>query len=308
MKRLLSPVSFIALYLSCLSVPAIAGAPSAVSNLAAVSADTAAVPASRLWALSVRTESGPGANVLIVGVAVTGTSATEKKQVIVRGVGPGLRASGVATYLPDPVLSVYSGGGMIAYNDDWDYALRPVLASVWLDNLERGSKDAVLMVGLADSGYSVQVGAIASGTGVALAEIYETDSTTTSRMSALSVRAMAGTAEQTLMAGFIIQGSANKRVVIRGLGPALARDLSTGFLADPKLEVYSGSTVIASNDDWGNTQELRTAFASVGLLPMEVGSKDASLIVDLPPGGYSVWLTGVGNTTGIGMIEIYELP
>jgi hypothetical protein len=53
---------------------------------------------------------------------------------------------------------------------------------------------------------------------------------------------------------------------------------------------------------------LLAAFASVGLAPMEANSKDAALVVDLPPGGYSVWLTGVNNTTGIGLIEIYELP
>jgi hypothetical protein len=265
--------------------------------------------ASRLSALAVRTESGPGADVLIVGVVVSGASGDEKKQVIVRGVGPGLQQSGVANFLSDPEARVYSGSTVIASNDNWDSTtMKSALAAVGLDTLASGSKDAAMLAQLGDGGYTVQVGAKTNENGVALAEIYESDSTTTSHMSAMAVRAKAGTNEKTLIAGFIIQGAANKRLVIRGLGPALAGALGSGYLADPKLDVYSGSTVIASNDNWGNTQELRTAFASVGLQPMEADSKDAALIADLPPGGYTVWLTGVNATTGIGLIEIYELP
>jgi hypothetical protein len=265
--------------------------------------------ASRLSALAVRTESGPGADVLIVGVIVSGASGSEKKEVIVRGVGPGLQQSGVANFLSDPEARVYSGSTVIASNDDWDSsAMKPALAAVGLDTLANGSKDAAMLAQLADGGYTVQVGAKTNENGVALAEIYESDSTTQSHMSAMAVRAKAGTSEKTLIAGFVIKGTVNKRLVIRGLGPALASALGTGYLADPKLDVYLGSTIIASNDNWGNTQELRTAFASVGLQPMDALSKDAALVVDLPPGRYTIWLTGVNNATGIGLIEIYELP
>ncbi|MFA5263491.1 MAG: immunoglobulin domain-containing protein [Opitutaceae bacterium] len=303
----------VTLYMSSVTASEVGSYSVVVTNSAGSLESSAAMVAigtsSRLSALAVRTESGPGADVLIVGIVVSGASGSEKKEVIVRGVGPGLQQSGVANFLSDPEARVYSGSTVIASNDDWNSAtMKTTLASVGLDTLASGSKDAAMLAQFADGGYTVQVGAKTNENGVALAEIYESDSMTPSHMSAMAVRAKAGTNEKTLIAGFVIKGAANKRLIIRGLGPALAGASVTGYLADPKLDVYSGSTVIASNDNWGNTQELRTAFTSVGLEPMEANSKDAALIADLPPGGYTVWLTGVNATTGIGLIEIYELP
>ena len=79
-------------------------------------------------------------------------------------------------------------------------------------------------------------------------------------------------------------------------------------LADPKLEIYSGNTVVAANDNWDAAATPAATKASVGAFALPAGSKDAVLIVTLAPGSYTAQVSGVGNTTGLGLVELYELP
>ncbi|HTZ21940.1 MAG TPA: glycoside hydrolase family 30 beta sandwich domain-containing protein [Opitutaceae bacterium] len=264
-------------------------------------------PSTRLTALSVRTFSGSGDNVLIPGFIVAGADAATPKPVVLRGVGPGLAQYSVTGFLADPVISIYSGANVIGQNDDWDaVALRPTFVRLGLDNLTPGSRDAAAQVSFPAGGYTVVVGGKNQATGVVLAEVYESDASN-ARLTALSARATAGTGDQTLIGGFIIGGSGTERVIIRGLGPALASSVS-GFLSDPRIDLYSGSTVIQSNDNWVDTPDMRANFASVGLAPLTTGSRDAAMVAQLPPGAYTVQLSGVNGTTGVALIEIYELP
>ena len=69
-----------------------------------------------------------------------------------------------------------------------------------------------------------------------------------------------------------------------------------------------GGAPLAANDNWGGTGELKRAFASVGAFPFAGGSRDAAVVVSLNPGNYSAQVSGVANTTGIALIEVYELP
>jgi hypothetical protein len=81
----------------------------------------------------------------------------------------------------------------------------------------------------------------------------------------------------------------------------------SGVLADPKLEVYDGSTKVVENDDW--EAGLAPTFGAVGAFAFTAGSKDAAAIVTLAAGkSYTVQVSGVGGVTGEGLVEIYELP
>jgi hypothetical protein len=77
-------------------------------------------------------------------------------------------------------------------------------------------------------------------------------------------------------------------------------------LTDPMLEIYSGSTKIAENDNWSAT--LAASAASVGAFALTAGSKDAAITVSLPAGGYTVQVSGVDSGVGEAIVEIYELP
>jgi hypothetical protein len=111
--------------------------------------------------------------------------------------------------------------------------------------------------------------------------------------------------DNVLIAGFIIQGDANKRILIRGIGPSLATFGIADPLQDPTLDLnVSGGDLIASNDNWpenSNTAEIMTS----GLAP--VNPNEAALLLSVAPGSYTAVLRGKGGSTGIGLVEVYDL-
>ncbi|HUR57206.1 MAG TPA: DVUA0089 family protein, partial [Opitutaceae bacterium] len=147
--------------------------------------------------------------------------------------------------------------------------------------------------------------------GVALAEIYDADvASPTSRLMNVSTRGNAASGGDALIGGFVISGSAAKRVLLRGAGPSLTQFGVTGALTDPTLALYDGSgRQLGSNDNWVSAApQLSAAMASVGAYALTADSKDAAVMATLPPGAYTVQVTGVNNTAGTALIEIYELP
>lgn len=111
------------------------------------------------------------------------------------------------------------------------------------------------------------------------------------------------------MPGFTIDGAAPKRLLIRAVGPGLESFGVAGALASPKLAIIpAGMTqAVATNDGWRGDAALANAFAAAGAFPLDRDSKDAALIVTLPPGGYTVNVSGVDDTAGTALFEIYDL-
>lgn len=127
----------------------------------------------------------------------------------------------------------------------------------------------------------------------------------TSTLVNISTRLQVLTGDNVLDGGFIITGTGNKRVLIRGLGPSLASSGIEGVLADPIIELHSGTTndIIASNDNWKNNQQ--DEIAATGLAP--TNDFEAALVTILAPGAYTVIERGKLATTGVGLIELYDL-
>jgi hypothetical protein len=144
--------------------------------------------------------------------------------------------------------------------------------------------------------------------GVALVELYDTGTGNSPRLVNVSARNQVGTGDNILIFGFFIDGTGNKNVLIRAIGPRLADLGVTGVLADPKFEVYRAGTAapVAVNDNWDAS--LAATFASVGAFSLNAGSKDAALVTALAPGSYTVQVSGVSNGTGEALVEIYEVP
>jgi hypothetical protein len=85
----------------------------------------------------------------------------------------------------------------------------------------------------------------------------------------------------------------------------------SGTLVDPKLELYTagGTTPIQTNDNWGGSTSLTTVFNQVGAFPLtDLNSKDAVILATLNPGAYSAVVSGAANTTGVALIEVYDVP
>lgn len=125
----------------------------------------------------------------------------------------------------------------------------------------------------------------------------------------ISTRGFVGTGFEVMTAGFAITGPETQTVLIRVAGPTLGQAPFSlpGTLADPQVALYpAGSdTPIRTNDDFG--PRVATLSAEVGGFPLQPGSKDAGMVVTLAPGGYTVVVSGVGNTTGLAIVEVYEV-
>jgi hypothetical protein len=262
-----------------------------------------------------------GNSTSITGFVIGGTA---PKQVLLRAMGPALTPLGVIGAAADPQLRVFnSAGAIIAENNDWGggSTLASLFTALGASALPAGSKDAAVVATLAPGSYSMHV--FTTGTaGVALSEIYDASAdpgAESQRLVNVSSRGDVGTGENVLITGFVVTGNSPKRILIRGVGPGIAAALG-GTLADPFLRVYSSGTVIAQNNDWqtplsagtGQTlataAELSAAAAQTGAAALAAGSKDAALIVTLAPGVYSAMVSGVGNTTGVALVEVYEIP
>jgi hypothetical protein len=124
------------------------------------------------------------------------------------------------------------------------------------------------------------------------------------RMANISTRAAVGTTQNVAIAGFIINGDSPKRVMVRGLGPSLTPFGVAGALADPMIDLRDGAgNRIATNDNWKDSQE--QAIVDAGLAPGN--DSESAIVATLPPGNYTAIMNGKGNTTGIALIEVYEL-
>jgi phospholipase/lecithinase/hemolysin len=121
----------------------------------------------------------------------------------------------------------------------------------------------------------------------------------------LSSRLNVGTGDNVLIEGLIVTGSGSKKVLVRGLGPSLTVDGMPldNTLANPRLELYQGATLIQSNNDWKDTQQ--TAIEATGVAP--TNDLESALIATLDPGEYTVILRGENSGTGIGLLEAYDL-
>ena len=152
------------------------------------------------------------------------------------------------------------------------------------------------------------------GTGLALAEIYDATATsavtaTSSRLVNVSARTQVGTGGDVLIAGFAIGGTTAKTVLIRAIGPGLTQFGVTGILTDPRLQLFSGTTQLRENDNWGREAQLTMVGNSVGAFALsEPGSRDAVMLVTLPPGSYTAQVSGMNNGTGIALVEVYDVP
>ncbi len=275
-----------------------------------------------LRSLSTRGQVGTGANFLIAGFVVGGSA---QKQVMVRAIAPTLgTVFGLPGALADSQLEIFnSSGSRIITNDNWATstnasAIVSAAATVGAFPLTSGSLDSVILTTLAPGAYTAQVSGIGGRTGVALVELYDVDSVgpfSPQKVTSVSTRGVVGTGENNLIAGFQVSGSTSKLVLVRGIGPGLDALNVAGALADPLLQIIrmdrGTRTVVRENDNWetGNDVTLVTdASTKVGAFPLRGGSRDAVILISLPPGTYSATVGGVGSTTGVGLVEVYEVP
>jgi len=239
----------------------------------------------------------PGDNAMIGGFIITGT---QPKTVIIRGIGPSLPLAGA---LADPVIELHdSTGELLAANDNWrDGIYQQQVASA----LPPAHDLEPALWGILNPGdYTVVVRGKNDATGIGLFEVYDLDQAIDSKLGNISTRGFVGTGNDVMIGGTIIAGDTPARVLFRAIGPSLANFGVSNALGDPVLELYDGNGVlIAANNNWRDTQQAE--IIATGLPPSN--NLESAILRDLAPGPYTAIVRGTNNTTGVALVEVYNL-
>jgi hypothetical protein len=255
---------------------------------------------------------------MIGGFIIEGS---QSKRVIVRAIGPELTQYGVPNALANPTLELHNRtGALIASNDNWRTTIiGGIIASDQvLDILRSGhapgdGRESAIIADLPPGNYTAIVRGVNNSTGVALVEVYDLSSDTNSILGNISTRSFVQTGDNVMIGGFIVQGTAPKRVIVRAIGPELTQYGVPTVLNDPTLELHDGTgALIASNDNWRTTiiggiitsDQVRDILRS-GHAPRD--GRESAIIAELPAGNYTAIVRGVNDITGVALVEVYDL-
>lgn len=253
-----------------------------------------APPAVHLANISTRLAVGTSDNVLIGGFIITGT---QQKKIIVRGLGPLLP---VNENLADPALELHGSGGLVATNDNWRDGQQDALKATTIP--PSNDYDAAIVMSLNPGAYTAVLAGKGGTTGVALVEVYDLDLTVDSKLANIATRGRVGQNDNVLIGGTIVLGNGTTTVLFRAIGPSLPGVANA--LQDPTLELYNGQGQnVASNDNWQDSQE--TDIQNTTIPPND--PREAAILHSLTPGAYTAVVRGKNNTTGVALIEAYQL-
>jgi len=253
--------------------------------------------------LSTRMAVGTGNDVLIGGFIVTGG----QKQVVVRGIGPSLTQFGISNALSDPFLELRdANGALISQNNNWQDDQNQAAAIQASGLAPRDPRESTLLLTLQAGSYTAIIRGVNNTTGVALVELYDTEGTgSPAKAVNVSTRGFVSTGNSVMIAGFIVGGNSPASVIIRAIGPSLANFGILNALQNPQLELYdaAGHRLITI-DNWQDVSNYGQVVAA-GLAPSD--SRESALSAALDPGAYTAVLRGLNNTTGVGLVEVYNL-
>ena len=270
--------------------------PKATKLLSVSPAAPAQPPAVRLANISTRLAVGSGDNVLIAGFTITGSQA---KKVMLRGLGPVLP---VLENLSDPTLELHdSSGGTVAVNDNWRDNQQDELKATTIP--PSNDYESSIVKSLSPGAYTAVLAGKGATTGVAVVEVYDLDGEADSKLANISTRGRVDQGDNLLIAGTIVLGSGTTTVLFRALGPSLSGFIPNA-LSDPTLELHDGQGgIVAVNDNWQDTQE--DAIKQTTIPPGH--PKEAAILKSLSPGAYTAVVKGNNNTTGVAVIDAYQL-
>ena len=280
------------------------GSPS-TATVTIVDNDTAPTPtpaAVQLSNISGRAFGEVNQKVSICGFIIRGGTG---KQVIVRGLGPSLKAGNtpISGRMQDPMIELYnSSGAVILMNDDWRSTQETTIQQTGLAPTD--NREAAIVTTLQPGAYTAILRAAGNSSGIGLVEVYELRFFD-GEFANVSVRGNVLTGDNVLINGLILRGALPQRILFRALGPELRNQNITGELQDPMLEVYDENGVVrGSNDNWRDAPNASEIQAS-GIPPTD--NRESAVLVSLSAGNYTAIVSGVNGTTGVGLAEAYKL-
>jgi hypothetical protein len=255
--------------------------------------------------ISTRSRVQRGDNVMIAGFIVTGGA---PKRVIIRAIGPSLRAGDapVEGRMEDPVLELFDQNGQsISVNDNWkDSPDRGDIQSSGVAP-EDDRESAITRV-LADGPYTAVMRGRDDSTGIGLVEVYDrTQGNNNAELANISTRAFVEAGDNVLIGGFIVGDQpAGARVLMRAIGPSLKSDLPNA-LENPVIDLYDrNGMLLTSNDNWKESPR-RGEIEQSGAAPRD--DAESAIVIDLTPAPYTAVVRGVNDTTGVALVEAFNL-
>jgi uncharacterized protein GlcG (DUF336 family) len=248
---------------------------------------------------STRAGIGNGENQLIAGFIISGAGS---KQILIRGLGPSLAAFGLTGTLQDPILDLRTQTGTnITFNDNWALAVNA--AQIPANLRPADPRESAILTSLAPGSYTAIESGKSGAMGKGLLEVYDVDSVASSQLANISTRGFVGTGNDVMIGGSIVRGGASP-VLVRALGPSLAPFGVVDVLTNPTIELRDpNGTLVAANDNWKQIQQ--TTIQATGLQPPN--DAEAAIFTILPSGAFTVIVRGANGTTGIALLEIYNL-
>jgi hypothetical protein len=244
-----------------------------------------------------------GDNVLIAGMIVTGS---DPKKVVFRALGPSVKANGtvIPDNLQDPTLELRDGNGAIlTSNDNWKDS--PQRAEIEANGLAPSDdRESAILRSLDPGRYTAIVRGKDNSTGIGLVEAYDIQKNVSSVLANISTRGFVETDDNVMIGGFIAgNNAASTRILIRAIGPSLKNSVPNA-MDDPFLELHdrNGAT-IATNDNWKDNQQ--TEIEQTGIPPSN--DLESAIVRTLFPDNYTAIVRGKNNTTGISLVEIYNI-
>jgi hypothetical protein len=245
-----------------------------------------------------------GDNVMIGGFITSGSG---PKKVLLRVLGPtmGQPPFNVPTPMANPTLNLFHENTLVASNDNWgDAANHQAVSDTGL--APPNALEAAILINLDPGSYTAIARSADNTPGNALFEAYDLDNSAGSKFANISTRGFVRTGDKVMIAGLIVQGSGSKDVLIRALGPTIGQSPFNvpNPLANPFLDLRDANGMrMMSNDDWKSTQ--RAQIEATGLAPPN--DAESAIAITLAPGGYTAIVTGVNNTIGNAVVEVYGL-
>jgi hypothetical protein len=243
-----------------------------------------------------------GNNVGIGGFIITGSA---PKHVLLRVLGPSI--TGLTGVLADPVLELHGPSGFATVaNNNWQDDPVQMAAILATGLAPTNSLEAAIDATLNPGAYTGVVKGNGGTSGIGLVEVYDLSQAALSTLANISTRALVGTGNDIVIAGFILGNhSGETRIVIRGIGGSLTALGIPNVLANPTLELRdNNAALLASNDNWESDPVQAAELTAAGLAPTD--ALESGIAITLGPGQYTALLAGQGNTTGIGVIEFYD--
>jgi hypothetical protein len=270
-----------------------------------------APPPLSLLNISTRARVLTNERVLIAGFIISGT---DPKRVILRGIGPSLNS--VSGVLSDPVLELHQGNTTLATNDDWKTRSDGTSQQAEVEATTippTNDLESAIVTTLNPGSYTAVLAGKNGGTGIGVVEVYDLAQAANSQLANISTRGFVDTNDNVMIGGLIVGGAnadGKATVLVRALGPSLVSSGIQGALADPTLELHdSNGGTLATNDNWkinDQTQQSQESAIRATTIPPS-NDLESAIVVTLSPGPYTAVVRGKNASTGVALVEVYNL-